>query len=100
MSVLDLSKTLMYDFHYNYVKSKYGDKAKLLFTDTDSLMYEIETGDFYVDIADDIQSRYDTSDYPKDHPSGIKSGVNKKVIGMFKDEAGLLEEKKLKNLWD
>ena len=59
-----------------------------MFTDTDSLCYEIKTDDFYADIADDIESRFDTSDYPKDHPSGIKSGVNKKVIGMFKDEAG------------
>jgi len=88
MCILDLSKTLMYDFHYNYINDKYGDRAKLLFTDTDSLCYEIKTDDFYVDIADDIESRFDTSDYPKDHPSGVKSGVNKKVIGMFKDEAG------------
>src|SRR6218665_1921029 len=87
MCILDLSKTLMYDFHYNFIKHKYGDKAKLLFTDTDSLAYEIETEDFYADIANDISDRFDTSDYPKDHPSGIVSGVNKKVIGMFKDEA-------------
>src|SRR5271167_4813269 len=59
----------------------------LLFTDTDSLAYEIKTDDFYADISQDIESRFDTSDYPKDHPSGIKTGVNKKVIGMFKDEA-------------
>ena len=88
MCILDLSKTLMYDFHYNYIKRQYGDKAKLLFTDTDSLCYEIKIDDFYTDIADAIESRFDTSEYPKDHPSGIKSGVNKKVIGMFKDEAG------------
>ena len=62
-------------------------ESKLLFTDTDSLAYEIKTDDFYADIAPDIRSRFDTSDYPKDHSSGIETGVNKKVIGMFKDEA-------------
>ena len=87
MCILDLSKTLMYDFHYNYVKKKYGDNAALLFTDTDSLAYEIKTDDFYADISNDVESRFDTSDYSKDHPSGIKTGVNKKVISMFKDEA-------------
>ena len=76
----------MYDFHYNYIKNKYGDRAKLLFTDTDSLAYEVKTEDFYVDIANDAESRFDTIEYPKDHLSGMKSGVNK-VIGMFKDEA-------------
>ena len=87
MSILDLSKTLMYDFHYNYIKPKYGDNAKLLFTDTDSLAYEIQTEDFYRDISSDVKEKFDTSNYPKDHPSGILTGVNKKVIGMFKDEA-------------
>jgi hypothetical protein len=84
MCILDLSKTLMYDFHYNYIKAKYGDKAKLLFTDTDSLAFEIETDDFYLDISPDIQSKFDTSDYPNDHPL---AGVNKKKVGMLKDEA-------------
>ena len=62
-------------------------EIKLLFTDTDSLMYEIQTEDFYKDISKDVKDRFDTSDYPPNHPSGIPSGFNKKVIGMFKDEA-------------
>ena len=87
MCILDLSKTLMYEFHFNYIKKKYGDKAKLLFTDTDSLMYEIQTEDFYKDISEDVKDKFDTSDYPPNHPSGIPTGCNK-VLGMSKDEAG------------
>ena len=85
-AILDLSKTLMFDFHYNYIKEKYGNKAELLFTDTDSLMFQIYTDDFYKDIIPDILTKFDTSDYPLNHKSGIPTGVNKKVIGMFKDE--------------
>ena len=59
----------------------------MLFTDTDSLAYEIQTEDFYKDIAEDIDTRFDTSNYPIDHASHIKIEINKKVIGMFKDEA-------------
>ena len=70
------------------IKQKYEDKAKLLFTDTDSLMYEIQKEDFYKDISEDVKHRFDTSDYPPNHPLSIPSGVNKKVLGMFKDEAG------------
>ena len=62
-------------------------KAKLLMTDTDSLCYEIETEDFYKDISNDVEDKYDTSNLPKDHPSGIQ-GKNKKVPRMMKDEAG------------
>ena len=87
MSILDLSKTVMFDFHYKYIKPKYGKQAKLLFTDTDSFLYEIQTEDFYKDISGDVKNRFDTSDYPEGHPSGIPTGVNKKVLGMFKDEA-------------
>ena len=86
MCILDLSKTLMYDFHYNYIKKKYENKAKLLLTDTDSFMYEIQTKDFYKDISRDVKDRFDTSGYPSNHPSDIPSGFNKKVLGMFKDE--------------
>ena len=64
VSVLDLSKTLMQDFHYNYIKKKYGEKVKLLFTDTDSLEYEIETEDFYKDISPDVDEMFDMSNYP------------------------------------
>ena len=87
MCILDLSKTLMYDFHYNYIKEKYVDKVKLLFTDTDSLMYEIETEDLYKDIIPDIVKWFDTSEFQENHPSGLPTGINKKVIGMMKDEA-------------
>ena len=83
MSILDLSKSLLYDFHYNYIKTKYGDKAKLLFTDTESLAYEIKTNDFYNDINPNIDKQFDTSDYPTNHPFGIKTGINSKVLGMF-----------------
>ncbi len=82
--VFDVSKLVMYDFHYNTIKKRYGYKARLLFTDTDSLMYEIETEDVYKDMAEDSKI-YDTSDYPKDHH--LYSVVNKKVIGKFKDES-------------
>ena len=86
MCILDLSKTIMYEFHYKYIKPKYEDKAKLLFTDTDSLMYEMKTEDFYKDISGDVKDRFDTSDYPPNHPSSIPTGCNKKVLGVFKDE--------------
>ena len=57
-----------------------------MFTDTDSLLYLIHTDDFYKDISRDIKTKFDTSDFPERHPTGILTGVNKKVIGMFKDE--------------
>ena len=84
MCILDLSKTLMYDFHYNYIKHKYGEKAKLLFTDTDSLTYEIEANDVYKDFFKD-KDKFDNSDYPEYSPFFYKT--NKKVIGKFKDES-------------
>ena len=87
-AILDLSKTLMFDFH-NYIREKFGERAELLFTDTDSLMYLIQTEDFYQDINKDIKRKFDTSDYPEKHPSGIKTGTNKKVIGKFKDKVSV-----------
>ena len=60
----------MFDFHYNYIKEKYNTAAELLFTDTDSLMYHIQTNDFYRDISKDIKRKFDTFDYPEKHPSG------------------------------
>ena len=84
MCILDLSKTLMYDFHYNYIKNKYGDRAKLLFTDTDSLTYKIEAEYVYKDFWND-KDMFDNSDYSENSPYYCKA--NKKVIGKFKDEA-------------
>ena len=90
MSILDLSKTFMYNFHYNYIKKneKLKGKVELLFTDTDSLMYHIKGVDVFKIISSDVESMFDTSNYPKNHPSGIKAGLNKKLIGMMKDECG------------
>ena len=81
-AVLELSKTLMYNFHYNYILAKYS-KAKLLFTDTDSLCYVIETNDIYKDMGQD-SDYFDTSDYLEDH--FLFSNKNKKVLGKMKDE--------------
>ena len=85
MSILDISKTLMYRFHYDYVKPKWGDKASLLFTDTDT-KYEIQTDDFYEDIKNDVDEWFDTSNYEKDHP--LFSNKNKKQVGFMKAECG------------
>ena len=86
-AILDLSKIVMYEFHYDYMKRKYpGDKLELCYIDTDSLIYLIETDDFYMDIADNVESRFDTSGYVSDKPLPV--GRNKKVIGLMKDEIG------------
>ena len=87
-AILDISKTLMFDFHYKYIKKNYGDKAELLMTDTDSLVHLIQTDDFYEDIKKDVKDKFDTSNFPEIHPSGIKTGANMKVIGVFKFENG------------
>lgn len=82
MCILRLSKRLMYDFHYNYIKNRYGENAQLLFADTDSLCYEIETEDIYRALWED-KDLFDYSDYS----SLSFSSTNKKVIGKMKDEA-------------
>ena len=84
VGILDLSKTLMYDIHYNHVKKRYGDRAKLLFTDTDSLTYKIVTEDIYKNFWND-KDMFNNSDYPESSP--YYCNANKKVIGKFKDEA-------------
>ena len=88
MSILDISKTLMYEFWYDYVKPKYKDKAKLCYMDTDSFVINIFTEDFFEDINNDVERWFDTSNYDKNDKRPLQTGMNKKVIGMFKDELG------------
>ena len=86
-AILDLSKTIMYELHYVYMKKKYKESdLKLLYMDTDSLVYNIRTEDFYKDIAEDVETRFDTSRYETDKLLPIRE--NKKVIGLMKDELG------------
>ena len=84
-AILDLSKLIMYEFHYDYMLPKYGERIKLCYMDTDSFVYDINTEDFYKDIAGDVETRSDTSGYCN-RPLPI--GKNRKVIGSIKDELG------------
>ena len=86
LSILEISKILMYEFWYNYMKPKYGNNIKLCYMDTDSFIMNIKTEDFYKDIANDVEKRFDTSNYEVDRP--LPTGKNKKVIGLMKDELG------------
>ena len=89
-SILDISKTLMYEFWSDYIKPKYEYKARLCYTDTDSfVMYIIKTEDFYKTIASDVERWFDTSNYDEKDERPLPIGKNKKVIGMFKDELGM-----------
>ena len=88
MSILDISKTLMYEFWYNYIKPKYGDRAKLCYTDTDSIVIHIITEDFYKDIANDVEKWFDASNYDENDDRPLSIGRNKKVFGLFRDELG------------
>ena len=87
-TILDLSKTLKYEFLYDYMRSKYGSKVNLCYMDTDSFVYEVETEGFYRDVAKDAEKRFDTSGYSKDDNRPLPIGKNKKVIGLIKDELG------------
>ena len=109
-AILDLSKIVLYEFHYNYMKQKYPEGLTLCYMDTDSLIYDIETGDFYKDIAEDVKDRFDTNGYNRNGycvprtaeqshgtPEGsqvlwthrpLPVGLNKKVIGLMTDEVG------------
>ena len=81
LSMLDISKITMYEFWYDYVKIKYQDKARLCYMDTDSFVVNIKTKDFYKDISQDVNKRFDTSNFTFDRPLPI--GINKKVIGLI-----------------
>ena len=86
--VLDISKILMYEFWYDYLKPKYGDNIKLGYMDTVSFVIRIKTDDFYKDISNDINKWFDTSNYDKNIDRPFQKGINKKVIYKFKDELG------------
>ena len=104
LSILKISKTLMYEFWYDYMKPKYNDNVRLCYMDTDSFIMKIKTNDFYKDIANDVENRFDTSNYEVNtsdttaEPSSLKrsalarrplpTGKNKKIIGLMKDELG------------
>ena len=86
LSILDISKILMYEFWYDYMKPKYNDNVKLCYMDTDSFIMNIKTNDFYKNISNDVEKRSDTSNYEVNRP--LPTGKNKKVIGLMKDELG------------
>ena len=88
MSILGISKTIMYKFWYEYITPKYGDRAKLCYTDTDSFIIYIKTEDFFEDISNDVEKWFDTSNYDKNDKRPLPIGKNKKAPGLFKDELG------------
>ena len=88
MSILDISKTLMYKFWYDNFKPKYGDRGKLCYTDTDSFIINIITEYIFEDISNDVDIWYDTSNYDENDKWPLPIGKNKNVIGLFKDELG------------
>ena len=95
LSITHLSKTVMYKFWYEYLKPKYGENAKLCYMDTDSFIVHVKTKDIYKDIAEDVETRFSTSNFELDRP--LSKGKSKKVIGLMKD---LLVVKIMKTLLD
>ena len=87
-AVLDLSKTLMFEFWYDYLRPMYDDKIRLCYTDTDNFIMHIKTDDFYKDIRADVDKWFDTSNFNKNDNRPLEIGKNKKVLGKFKDEVG------------
>ena len=86
LSKFDVSKILMYEFWYDYMKPKYNDKVKLCYMDTDSFITNIKTNDFYKDISSDVEKRFDISNYECNRL--LPTGKNKKIIGLMKVELG------------
>ena len=86
MSILHISKTLMYEFWYDYIKPKYHKNAKLCYMDTSSFVIHIKTEHFYKYTANDVERQFDTSTYSENDKRPLPIGKNKKVIGLFQDE--------------
>ena len=86
LSILEISKTLMFEFWYDYLKPKYGNNVKLCYMDTDSFVMNVKTNDLYRDVTNDMESRFDTSNYEVNRP--LPTGKKKKIIGLMKDELG------------
>ena len=95
LSILDLSKTVMYEFWYDYLKPKYGENLKICYMDTNSFIAYVKTDDIYKDIAEDVEKRFNTLNYEIDRP--LPKGKNKKVVGLMKDK---LRGKSWRNLLD
>ena len=87
-AILDISKTLLYEFWYDYLKPKYQDNIELCYMDTDSFILQIQTDDFLKDIDNDVNKWFDTSNHDKNDNRPLEIGKNKKVICKFKDELG------------
>ena len=88
MSMLDISKTLMYKFCYDYIKPNYQDNARLCYMDTDSFIVYFKTKNVYEDFANDVEKWYDTSNYSENYKRPPSGGTNKEVLGLMKDELG------------